>query len=129
MDKHSLRPDSWVLHRFPDAAPAEIVRHGSRANLDLDEYQRAVWLWRRRPSEVRMMVYLLIFGIGGLIHIPLILGDDWVIFAIYHTFYVGVVGACIGRFLWIESRYRRWRQDYLGSLARLKDACESEELR
>ena len=65
------------------------------------------------------MVHLLIFGIGALIHIPLILADDLVAFAIYHALYVCVVTACVGRFLWLESQYRRWKQDYLRSLARL----------
>jgi hypothetical protein len=26
----------------------------------------------------------------------------------------------VGRFLWLESQYRRWKQDYLRSLARLE---------
>jgi hypothetical protein len=125
MSKPSLKPDSWVLYKFPDAEPPQIVRSGGRRNPDLDEYRRAIWIWQRRPSEIRIMVYLLIFGIGALIHIPLILADDFVIFAVYHTFYVTVVGVCVGRFLWLESRHRRWKQDYLHSLARLENTCES----
>jgi hypothetical protein len=66
------------------------------------------------------MVHLLIFGIGALIHIPLILADDLVLFAIYHAIYICVVTAYVGRFLWLESQYRRWKQDYLSSLARLE---------
>jgi hypothetical protein len=73
------------------------------------------------------MVHLLIFGIGALIHIPLILADDLVVFAIYHAFYVCVVTVCVGRFLWLESRYRRWRQDYLRSLARLASGGNSRD--
>jgi hypothetical protein len=64
---------------------------------------------------------LLIFGIGALIHIPLILAEDFVVFAIYHAFYVCLVTICVGRFLWLESRYRRWKQDYLRSLARMAE--------
>jgi len=127
MSKPWLKPDSWVLHNFPDAEPAQIVQNGGRRVPDLDEYRRAIWLWQRRPSEISIMVHLLIFGIGALIHIPLILADDFVIFAVYHTFYVAVVGVCVGRFLWLESRHRRWRQDYLRSLARLENACEKNE--
>ena len=111
---------SWVFRKFPDSSPAEIARAADRSkSVDLEEYQRAIWLWQRRPSEVSILVHLLIFGIGALIHIPLILADDFVVFAIYHTFYVCVVIICVGRFLWLESRYRRWKQDYLRSLARL----------
>ena len=123
MNKPWPKPDSWVLHNFPDAEPTQIVRN-ARRNPDLDEYRRAIWLWQRRPSEISIIVHLLIFGIGALIHIPLILADDFVIFAIYHTFYVIVVCACVGRFLWLESQYRRWKQDYLRSLARLENTCE-----
>jgi|SRR6516225_9689574 hypothetical protein len=129
MNKHWLGPDSWVLHNFPDAGPGQIVRNGGRRNLDIDEYRRAIWLWQRRPSEIRLMVHLLIFGIGALIHIPLILADDFVLFAVYHTVYVGAVAVCVGRFLWLESRYRRWKQDYLRALARLEDVCGPEEPR
>jgi hypothetical protein len=112
--------DSWVLRNFPDSSPAEVARAAGRSeSVDLEEYQRAIWLWQRRPSEVSIMVHLLIFGIGALIHIPLILADNFVVFAIYHAFYVCVVIVCVGRFLWLESQYRRWKQAYLRSLARL----------
>jgi hypothetical protein len=127
MRKHSLKPDSWVLHHFPDAAPAQIVQNGGRRNPNLDEYRRAIWLWQRRPSEIRILVHLLIFGIGALIHIPLILIDDLRYFAVYHTFYVAVVCSCVGRFVWLESQRRRWRQDYLRSLAMLESATDSKE--
>jgi hypothetical protein len=123
MNKPWPKPDSWVLYNFPDAKPTQIVGNARRSP-DLDEYRRAIWLWQRRPSEISIIVHLLIFGIGALIHIPLILADDFVIFAIYHTFYVVVVCVCVGRFLWLESQYRRWRQDYLRSLARLENTCE-----
>jgi hypothetical protein len=123
MNKPWPKPDSWVLHNFPDAEPPQIVRNARRIP-DLDEYRRSIWLWQRRPSEIRIIVHLLIFGIGALMHIPLILADDFVIFAIYHTFYVAVVCVCVGRFLCLESQYRRWRQDYLRSLARLENTCE-----
>jgi hypothetical protein len=49
----------------------------------------------------------------------LILADDFMVFAIYHAFYVGVVIVCAGRFLWKESQFRRWKQDYLRCLARV----------
>jgi hypothetical protein len=127
MSKHSLKPDSWVLRDFPDAAPAQIVQNEGRRDPDLDEYHRAIWLWQRRPSEISLLVHLLIFGIGALIHIPLILIEDLRYFAAYHMLYVAVVCSCVGRFVWLESRRRRWRQDYLRSLAMLESATDSKE--
>jgi hypothetical protein len=112
--------DSWPFWKFPDSGPVEVTRAADRGeSVDLEEYQRAIWLWQRRPSDVNILVHLLVLGIGALIHIPLILADDFVVFALYHAFYVCVVIACVGRFVWLESRYRRWKQDYLRSLARL----------
>ena len=129
MSKPWLNPDSWILHNFPDAEPQRVVENGKRRIPDLDEYRRAIWLWQRRPSEISIIIHLLIFGIGALIHIPLILADDFVIFAVYHTFYVTVVAVCVGRFLWLESQQRRWRQDYLRALARLENSCDPNERR
>ena len=117
--------DSWVFRRFPNASPLEVAREADRSDsVDLEEYQRAVWLWQRRPSDITILVHLLIFGIGALIHIPLILADDFVLFAVYHAFYLCLVAICVGRFLWLESRYRRWKQDYLRSLSRLSNESD-----
>src|ERR1700726_1750091 len=94
--------ESWVFRKFPDSSPVEIARTADRIKSgDLDEYRRASWLWQRRPSDISILVHLLIFGVGALIHIPLILADDFVVFAIYHTLYVCVVIICVGRFLWL----------------------------
>jgi hypothetical protein len=113
--------DSWVFRKFPDSSPREVALAVDRGeSVDFEEYQRAFWLWRRRPSEVSILLHLLILGVGALIHIPLILADDFVVFAIYHVIYVCVVIACVGRFLWLESRYRRWKQDYFRALARME---------
>ncbi|HEY6841965.1 MAG TPA: hypothetical protein VI114_12150 [Chthoniobacterales bacterium] len=118
MRDHTL--SSWILRKFPDSSPAEVAQAADQfESVDLEEYQRACWLWRRRPSDISILVHLLIFGIGALIHIPLILADDFMVFAIYHAFYVGVVIVCAGRFLWKESQFRRWKQDYLRCLARV----------
>ncbi|MBV8376987.1 MAG: hypothetical protein JO279_08275 [Verrucomicrobia bacterium] len=120
--------DTWVLRNFPDSSPAEIARAADRSEfLNLQEYQRAIWLWQRRPSEVCILLHLLIFGVGALIHIPLILFDNFVVFALYHTFYVSLVIGCVGRFVCFESRYRRWKQDYLRSLARLAIQGDSRD--
>jgi hypothetical protein len=112
--------DSWVLRKFPDSSPEEVARAAEQIEfVDLEEYRRAIWIWRRRPSDTQILVHLLIFGVGALIHIPLILADDFVLFAIYHALYICIVIICVGRFLWFESQYRRWKQDYLRSLVRL----------
>jgi hypothetical protein len=112
--------DSWVLRKFPDSSPEEVARAAEQIEfVDLEEYRRAIWIWRRRPSDTQILVHLLIFGVGALIHIPLILADDLVLFAIYHALYICIVIICVGRFLWFESQYRRWKQDYLRSLVRL----------
>jgi hypothetical protein len=117
---------SWVLRNFPDSSPKEIVRAAARTeSVDLEEYQRATWLWQRRPSDVSILVHFLIFGIGALIHIPLILANDLIIFAIYHAIYISLITVCVGRFLWLESQYRRWKQDYLRSLVRLENEGDS----
>jgi hypothetical protein len=117
---------SWVLRNFPDSSPKEIVRAAARTEfVDLEEYQRASWLWRRRPSDISIMIHLLVFGVGALVHIPLILADNLVLFAIYHAIYIGVVTVYVGRFLWLESQYRRWKQDYLRSLVRLESESGS----
>jgi len=124
MRDHTL--DSWVLQRFPDSSPVEVTRAADRSeSVDLKEYERAIWLWRRRPSEVNILLQLMIFGVGAIIHIPLILADDLLVFAVYHTVYVCAGTVCVGRFLWWESQYRRWKQDYLSSLARLSDEGHS----
>jgi hypothetical protein len=102
------------------------VRAAARTEfVDLEEYQRASWLWRRRPSDISIMIHLLVFGVGALVHIPLILADNLVLFAIYHAIYIGVVTVYVGRFLWLESQYRRWKQDYLRSLVRLESESGS----
>jgi hypothetical protein len=120
--------ESWVLRKFPDSSPMEIAQAAGRTgSVDIEEYQRATWLWQKRPSEVSILLHLLVFGVGAIIHIPLILSEDWTVFAIYHSIYVGAGVVCIGRFLWLESRYRRWKQDYLRTLARLASEGRSGE--
>ncbi|MGA8660309.1 MAG: hypothetical protein WB586_29675 [Chthoniobacterales bacterium] len=80
---------------------------------------RAIWLWNRRTPEVNWLRLLLILGIGALAHLPLIVLADPLIFCIYHTLYIGIVLVCIGCFMWKEAKLRRWKQDYLRSLARM----------
>src|ERR1700722_14418119 len=112
---------SWVLRNFPDSSPREIVRAAARTeSIDLEEYHRATWLWRRRPSDVKMLVHLLILAIGALIPIPLIFADNLLLFPIYHAIFIGVVTVYVGRLLWMEAQCRRWTQDYLRALARLE---------
>ena len=40
-------------------------------------------------------------------------------FVVYHLLYLVLVVWLAGRFVLLESRYRRWRRDYFRSLARV----------
>lgn len=121
MSKSTLPVDSWVLRKFPDLDPVSIVRGRdvSRQQLNRQEYDRAIWMWNRRTSEVNWLRLLLVLGIGALAHLPLIVLADPLIFCIYHILYIGIVLACIGYFMRKEAKLRRWKQDYLRSLARM----------
>ena len=121
MSKPMLPANCWVLSHFPDLDPASIVRIGDaeRHQLNWQEYERAVWIWYRRPPELNWVKLLLVLGIGALAHFPLMLLADPVIFGICHLFYIGIVTACVGCFMSKEAKFRRWKQDYLRSLARL----------
>jgi hypothetical protein len=123
MSKKMLESDSWMLRRFPDLNPKAIVESGldERKTIDPEEYRRASWLWKRRPTEITLLLYLLILGIGALGHAIFILFSDPIYLVVYHLLYVAVVVTLVGRFLWSESRYRKWKQDYLRSVARLEE--------
>jgi hypothetical protein len=120
MSKKTLKTDSWMLRRFPDLNPANIVKGRSvHQEITQEELERANWLWERRPDEITLIRYLLILGVGALGHAIFILFPDIIYLALYHLIYVGVVIILVGRFLWTESRYRKWKQDYLRSVTRL----------
>ena len=121
MSKPMLPANCWVLSHFPDLDPASIVRirDAERHQLNWQEYERAVWIWCRRPPEMNWVKLLLVLGIAALAHFPLMLLADPVIFGICHLFYIGIVTACVGCFMSKEVKFRRWKQDYLRSLARL----------
>ncbi|MBV9674157.1 MAG: hypothetical protein JO076_15205 [Verrucomicrobia bacterium] len=101
---------------FPDRSPSGVL---SLTDVDPLEYQRALWLWQRRPSETSVLLLFLVFGIGALAHIPFILRDDMVPLAAFHSFYVLALGISVSRFIWREAEFRRWKRDYLHTLARL----------
>ena len=121
MSKPKLPANCWVLSNFPDSDPASIV--GSRdvelPQLNWREYERAVWIWYRRPAEMNWVKLLLVLGVAALAHFPLILLADPIIFCICHLLYIGIVTTCVGCFMAKEAKFRRWKQDYLRSLARL----------
>ena len=121
MGKPMLPANCWVFSNFPDLDPASIIRSRDldRQQLNWQEYERAVWIWRRRPSEMDWMKLLLVLGIGALAHLPLIVLADPLIFCICHIFYIGIVSACVGCFMWREAKFRRWKLDYLRALARM----------
>jgi hypothetical protein len=120
MNKKTIPTDSWMLHRFPDANPTDIVRSRSaHREITPEELRRANWLWSRRPDEITLIRYLLILGVGALGHAIFILFPDIIYLAIYHLVYVGIVVILVGRFLCSEARYRKWKQDYLRSVTRL----------
>ena len=121
MSKPILPANCWVLSNFPDLDPASIIRNRDveRQQLNWREYERAVWIWYRRPPEMNWMKLFPVLGVAALAHFPLILLADPLIFCICHLFYIGIVTACVGCFMGKEAKFRRWKQDYLRSLARL----------
>src|ERR1700674_3558595 len=106
MSRRALNTDSWMLHRFPDSNPEDIVKgRPAHRKVTPEEFRRASWLWARRPDEITLVWYLLILGVGALGHAIFILFPDFIYLIIYHILYVGVVVILAGRFLWAESRY------------------------
>jgi hypothetical protein len=120
MSKNALNTDSWMLRRFPDSSPTDIVEDRPvHQKITPEELRRSSWLWARRPDEITLVWYLLILGVGALGHAFFILFPDIIYLVVYHLIYVCVVVTLVGRFLWTESRYRKWKQDYLRSVTRL----------
>lgn len=128
MSKPRLSPRSWIFHQFPDLDPTALARlsESSRESFSAEEQERALWIWNRRPSETRVLLHLLILSIGALAHIPLIILADIEVIVIFHSFYLLLVLALAGIFVVQEARYRRWRRDYLRSLARVVEQRASQ---
>jgi hypothetical protein len=128
MSKPQLSPRSWIFQQFPDLDPAALRRvcedHGE--SICLEEHQRAIWIWNRRPSEARVLLHLLILSVGALAHVPLIILADINIIIAFHSCYLVLVVALAGTFVVQEARYRRWRRDYLRSLARVVERQTSQ---
>ena len=85
----------------------------------IEEQRRALWVWQRRPSETRVLLHLLILSVGALAHVPVIILADLNVIVVFHSLYLVLVMALAGRFVVQEAQYRRWRRDYLRSLARM----------
>ena len=121
MSKPRLSPRSWIFHQFPDLDPIALVRlgEGSGESFNVEEQQRALWIWNRRPAETRVLLHLLILSVGALAHVPLIILADISVVVVFHSCYLLLVLALAGTFVVQEARYRQWRRDYLRSLARV----------
>lgn len=128
MSKPQLSPRSWIFHQFPDLDPTALVRLSESigVSFNVEEQQRALWIWNRRPPETRVLLHLLILSVGALVHIPLIILADISIIIIYHSCYLLLVLAFASAFVVQEARYRRWRRDYLRSLARVVEQRTSQ---
>ncbi|MBW0001106.1 MAG: hypothetical protein JO015_18595 [Verrucomicrobia bacterium] len=128
MSKPRLSPRSWIFHQFPDLDPTALVRLSERSgeSFSPEEQERALWIWNRRPSETRVLLHLLILSVGALAHVPLIILADIEVIIIFHSFYLILVFVLAGTFVVQEARYRRWRRDYLRSLARVVEQQTSQ---
>jgi hypothetical protein len=121
MKKAQFSPSSWILRDFPDLDPAAVLRHpdGASTPVNRTEYERALWLWQRRPREIAIWKYLIALAFVGLLHAPFGILADPSIFFTFHLCYVVVV-ALVGLYvIQREARFRKWRRDYLRCLSRL----------
>jgi hypothetical protein len=128
MSKPRLSPRSWIFHQFPDLDPTALVRlcESNGESFNIEEQQRALWIWNRRPSEARVLLHLLILSVGALAHVPLIILADINVIVVFHSCYLGLALTLAGTFVVQEARYRRWRRDYLRSLARVVERQTSQ---
>ena len=128
MSKPRLSPRSWIFHGFPDLDPTALARLSERRGepFSAEEQERALWIWNRRPSEARVLSHLLILSVGALAHVPLVILADINIVAVYHSLYLLLLLGLAGTFVVQEARYRRWRRDYLRSLARVVEQRTSQ---
>ena len=112
---------SWIFRGFPELDPGTILRQqpSDKVLATEEERQRARWLWQRRPREMNFLVYAILLGAGAIVHTPFLLLGSPQLFCIYHACYMVFVLWVAGIFFIKESRYRRWKKDYLSAIARL----------
>jgi hypothetical protein len=112
---------SWIFRGFPELDPGTILRQqpSDKVLATEEERQRAWWLWQRRPREMNFLVYGILLGAGAIIHTPFLLLGSLQFFCLYHACYMLFVLWVAGIFFIKESRYRRWKKDYLRAIARL----------
>jgi hypothetical protein len=109
-----------MFHGFPELDPDTILRQsGNKVLPPEEERQRARWLWQRRPREMNILVYGLWLGLGAMAHVPFLLLGSPQLFCMYHACYMLLVLWVAGIFFIKETRYRRWKNDYLRAVARL----------
>jgi hypothetical protein len=111
--------DSWIFQGFPERDPDAILREHPGKKGSEEERQRAWWLWRRRPREKNVLFYGLLLGVGAIAHTPFLLLGSFQLFCVFHAGYILFVLWVIGIFFARELQYRRWKKDYLRTLARL----------
>jgi hypothetical protein len=111
--------DSWIFHGFPERDPDAILREQPGKKGSEEERQRAWWLWRRRPREMNFLFYGLLLGVGAIAHTPFLLLGSLQLFCVFHAGYILFVLWVMGTFFARERQYRRWKTDYLRTLARL----------
>ncbi|HXM00981.1 MAG TPA: hypothetical protein VN939_00160 [Chthoniobacterales bacterium] len=112
---------SWIFHGFPELDPDAILRQQpcNNALVTEEERQRALWIWRRRPRGMNVLVYGVLLGVGAMAHTPFLLLGSPLLFCIFHSVYILFVLWVAGLFYFKERRYRRWKKDYLRAVARL----------
>jgi hypothetical protein len=111
--------DSWIFQGFPERDPDAILREHPGKKGSEEERQRAWWLWRQRPREKNVLFYGLLLGVGAIAHTPFLLLGSFQLFCVFHAGYILFVLWVIGIFFARELQYRRWKKDYLRTLARL----------
>ena len=110
-----------IFRGFPDLNPDAILRQqpGNELLATEEERQRAWWLWQRRPRGMNILVYGLLLGIGAIAHTPFLLLGSPLLFCLFHSVYILFVLWVVGVFYFKERRYRRWKKDYMRTVARL----------
>ena len=111
--------DSWIFQGFPERDPDAILREHPGKKGSEGERQRAWWLWRRRPREMNVLFYGVLLGVGAIAHTPFLLLGSLQLFCVFHAGYILFVLWVIGIVFARELQYRRWKKDYLRTLARL----------
>ena len=101
MSKPRISPRCWVFRQFPDLDPPSLLKLCADLgeSISIEEHERAVWIWKRRPSETRVLLHLLILSAGALAHVPLIILADIHVVVVFHSLYLVLATVLAGRFV------------------------------